>query len=250
MRQRIRELLSALGYVVFNTRSPHGYARDGLFTHHNDHFRDDTRFQDAYARGVRAAFGIDPQIEWRVHVALWAAANAIRVPGDFVECGVNAGFISSAIMQYLDWSGIGRRFYLIDTFNGPVLTQFSEQEVGRLRAVEDAAARGAYVKDLERVRANFTEWPNVDLIQGVIPEILPTLGIKEVAFLHIDMNCAWPECAALEHFWGRLSPGALVLFDDYAYFDYGRTTALVDCTVASLGARILSLPTGQGLTIK
>jgi len=250
MRHWTRKLLNVLGYVIFNTRSDHGYARDGLFTHHNDHFRDDASFQAAYARGVKAGFGVDPRIEWRLHVALWAAANALRVSGDFVECGVNTGFISSAIMQYLNWGRVDRRFHLIDTFSGPVLTQFSEQEAGRLRAVKNALAKGAYVKDLERVRANFAEWPNVELIQGIVPEILPTVETKEVAFLHIDMNCALPECAALEHFWGTLPPGAVVLFDDYAYFDNDRTAALVDSMAAFLGAKILSLPTGQGLIIK
>jgi len=250
MKKWIRSLFSSFGYVLFNTRLHKSYAQDGLFTHHSDHFRDDASFQAAYARGVKAGLGVDPQIEWRLHVALWAAALAVRVPGDFVECGVNAGFVSSAIMQYLNWGATGRRFYLVDTFDGPVLSQFSEREAGRLAAAKDAAARGAYVKDLERVQANFTEWPNVELVQGAVPGILPTVGAKQVAFLHIDMNCALPDCAALNHFWRTLSPGAVVLFDDYAYFGYDQTAALVDSAVACLGAKILSLPTGQGLIIK
>jgi hypothetical protein len=53
--------------------------------------------------------------------------------GDFVECGVNAGFVSSAIMKKLQWNTLGRRFYLIDTFTGPVLTQYSQEEVQKDR---------------------------------------------------------------------------------------------------------------------
>jgi len=78
---------------------------------------DDPLFRKAYARGVRAA-GQDYNWHWRVHVGLWAAACASRLDGDFVECGVNRGFLSSAIMVYLDWDSLGKQFYLLDTFRG------------------------------------------------------------------------------------------------------------------------------------
>jgi|SRR6185312_4398484 len=60
------------GYIPFDTS--HNYAEDGLFTFHNDSFRADTVFRAAYARGIRAGHGVDPHFEWRIHVALWAAA--------------------------------------------------------------------------------------------------------------------------------------------------------------------------------
>ena len=55
-----------------------------------------------------------------------------------------------------------KRFYLIDTFRGPVLSQYSEEEVqrGQRKIVEEAMAKGAYVTDIDRVRANYAEWPN------------------------------------------------------------------------------------------
>ena len=40
---------------------------------------------------------MDPKIEWRVHVALWAAKCAVRAEGDFVECGVNHGPVVNAM---------------------------------------------------------------------------------------------------------------------------------------------------------
>ena len=252
VKRLVRKLLASAGYVVFNTRSLECYARDGLFTSNNDGFRDAPFFKAAYARGVKASGGHDPQMEWRVHVALWVARAASAVPGDFVECGVNAGFISSAIMHRLDWGNIDKRFYLIDTFNGPVLTQYSPDEVhrGRVQAAEDALARGAYVTSLERVRANYAEWPNVEIVRGAVPEVLPALGIERVAFLHLDMNCAYPERAALEHFWDVLSPHAMVLLDDYAYFGHESQAHAIDSAAEHLGTEVLSLPTGQGLIVK
>ena len=252
MKRLIRKALNRAGYVVFNTRSPHGYAQDGLFTMHSDHFRRDEAFRAAYARGVKAGQGLDPKMEWRVHVALWAASTASRAAGDFVECGVNAGFVSSAIMQSLDWRNSGKRFYLIDTFSGPVLSQYSQREIdsGRDAVAKSALAAGAYVTDMERVRANFSEWPNALVVQGTVPDVLETLSFGEVAFLHLDMNCALPERAALEFFWSRISPGGIVLLDDYTYFGHGSQAEAIDAVAARLGFKVLALPSGQGLIVK
>jgi len=77
----------------------------------------DPAFAQAYARGILAA-GSDYRWHWRVHVGLWAARCAAKLAGDFVECGVNRGFLSSAIMSLLKWDSTERTFYLLDTFAG------------------------------------------------------------------------------------------------------------------------------------
>jgi Methyltransferase domain len=250
MKRFIKTLLARMDIAVFNARGR--YNQDGLFTIHSDHFRSDPAFRAAYTRGIEASNGVDPGFEWRVHVALWAAAIALRGPGSFVECGVNTGFISSAIMNKLQWGALDRRFYLIDTFSGPVLAQYSHDEIerGRLTIANDALAAGSYVTDIARVRANYAEWANVVIVQGAVPEILTDLDTGSVAFLHIDMNCALPERAALEFFWGRLSPGGVVLFDDYAHFGHDCQRDSIDAAAMGLGVDILSLPTGQGLIVK
>lgn len=245
-----KSLLRRFGLAAFRVRER--YLQDGLFTVHSDHFRSDPVFRAAYQRGLQASNGVDPLFEWRVHIALWAAQIALRTEGDFVECGVNAGFISSSIMHKLHWSSVGKQFFLIDTFSGPVLAQYSAAEVQQQRVAiaTRALLRGAYVTDLDRVRANFAEWGNAVVIQGAVPQVLHQLAIGSVAFLHIDMNCALPEQAALEFFWNRLSPGSVVLFDDYAYHGHTCQRDAIDSVVRARGAEVLSLPTGQGLLIK
>lgn len=246
----IKTALARAGVGIYRARSR--YAQDGLVTVHSDRFRDDPSFQAAYQRGVRASRGVDPAFEWRVHIALWAAQTALRVDGDFVECGVNAGFISSAILEKLHWNSISRRFYLIDTFSGPVLAQYSAEEAQKQRLVlaRRALQAGAYVTDIDRVRANFAEWKNTVIVPGAVAEILEQIEFGTVAFLHIDMNCALPERAALEFFWDRLSPGAVVLLDDYCYYGHECQRDAIDAAARSRHAEVLSLPTGQGLIIR
>jgi len=246
----VTRALDAVGLRVVRTRGR--YARDGLVTIHSDRFRDTPAFRAAYARGLAAASGVDPRFEWRIHVALWAARTSLRVPGDFVECGVNAGFVSSAIMQHLQFGRLDRRFHLVDTFSGPPLDQYSDAEVrqGRRRVAESAMAAGAYVVDVERVRANFAEWPNAVVVQGAVPEVLAKLDARHIAFLHLDMNSALPERAALECLWDRLTSGAIVLFDDYTYHGHEQQALAIDDVAAARGAEVLALPTGQGVLVR
>ena len=227
------------------------YDADGLATVHNADFLRDPAFVRAYARGVQAAEA-DYGWRWRIHVGLWAASSAVLLPGDFVECGVNRGFMSSAIMEHLDWSARARTFYLLDTFTGLDERYVSDAEraKGALRTNQAAIASGFYTTSVERVRANFGQWRNVEIVEGPIPETLGRITSAQVAFVHLDMNCAPPEVAALEYLWPRLVPGALVLLDDYAYRRHELQKEAMDGLAARLGVAILSLPTGQGLLIR
>ena len=109
---------------------------------------------------------------------------------------------------------------------------------------------GFYVNGVESVKENFSEWKNVRIIEGSIPDTLSAVETEKVAFLHLDMNCAPPEVAAFEYFWDRLVPGAFILLDDYAYQNYEPQKMAMDAAAGGKNLKIASLPTGQGLLIK
>ena len=226
------------------------YAADGFASFHNHEFMQDARFRGAYDRGL-AAVGADYEWHWRVHIGLWAAQCSARLPGDFVECGVNYGFLSSAIMQLLDWNSLDKTFYLLDTFQGIEESQLSDAErhEGALEQNRKHLETAFYVKGVERARKNFSEWKNVSIIEGAIPGTLPRVLADKIAFLHLDMNCAEPEVAAAEHFWPRLTPGAMVLLDDYASTGFRQQKLAMDKFAAGKNVPIVSLPTGQGLMV-
>ena len=175
----------------------HIYDQDSLRTIHDHAFMDDPVFRRAYARGVKAAT-TDYNWHWRVHVGLWAARCASSLPGDFVECGVNRGFLSSSIMELLDWDRVGKTFFLLDTFSGldPRFVSEAERAEGILAKNQAAIEAGFYVLDPSDVRTNFAEWQNVEIIAGSIPETLPQVRSRQIAFLSIDLNCTPPEVAA------------------------------------------------------
>jgi len=229
------------------------YAQDGLVSVHSHTFIRDPLFIKAYARGVQAIGGVDTyQWHWRIHIGLWVANVASRLEGDFVECGVNKGFLSSAIMEYLDWNSLDRDFYLLDTFAGldERFVSGSERKFGALQKNAESLRSGFYVRGVDEVRANFAQWPRARIVEGAVPETLEQVTASRVAYLHLDMNCAPPEVAALTHFWDKLVQGAPVLLDDYAYFGFTPQKLAMDDFARAHGVTVCSLPTGQGLLIK
>ena len=109
---------------------------------------------------------------------------------------------------------------------------------------------GGYVTDVDSVRQRYERWDSVIIVKGTVPEVLASMDVSKIAFLHLDMNCAFPECEALKFFWDRISAGGIVLLDDYAYFGYEAQGDAMDFVARSFGASILALPTGQGMILK
>lgn len=227
------------------------FSYDGLSSIHNHDFMSDEHYIAAYTRGVEAV-GSDYKWFWRVHIGLWAARTAAQHAGDFVECGVNYGFLSSAIMKDLDWNSTGRTFYLLDTYAGIDDRYLSDQERagGVAEKNRKLVEEGVYTSNIDTVRKNFSEWPKAKVIQGTIPDTLADIDSEQIAYLHIDLNCTLPEVAALEYLWERLVPGAIILLDDYAYYGYQPQKDGMDEWAAKMKISIASLPTGQGLMIK
>ena len=227
------------------------YCEDNLLTVQNHEFIDEPAFARAYARGIQAA-GPEYNLRWRAHVVLWAAASASKLPGDFLECGVNKGFMSSAIMNYLDWNKLDKKFYLLDTFQGldPRYVSDEEKAAGYLERNKNSLASGYYVSGVDAVKKNFSEWKNAIVVQGSIPDSLSAVKSRAIAFIHMDLNCSPPEVAALELLWDRLVPGAYILHDDYAQMAHKISKEGMDKFAATKGLQFVSLPTGQGLLIK
>lgn len=258
-RDRLKARLRELEKGGAKKRGPAGvpwdelaYNADGLSVWgKNLAFLGEERFRKAYRKGAesghRFAKDIDKfHIEWRVHVALWAAGVGLRLDGDFVECGVNTGILSLAIADYHDFGSSGRTFFLFDTFRGTPEDQMDDEErEKRLRDNE------LYYPDCyELAKENFAPYPNMRLVRGRVPDTLADAGVGKVAYLSIDMNVAEAERAAMEFFWDKLVPGAPVVLDDYAWAGCESQKAAIDRFAAGVGTSVLSLPTGQGLMVK
>jgi hypothetical protein len=243
VRSVLRFLVHPERYVYFGP--PPTYDKDGLATIHNADFARDEAFVRAYApnRAARRWVGSwgDGDPEWRMFVACWAARQACTIPGDFVECGVYRGGLANTVMEYVGFRSFAdRTFWLLDTFEG----------VPPEHRSVDEAYRHDYGNSYDEVAALFSSCANVRIVRGEVPATLSAITASNIAFLSIDMNAAVPELAAAETLWHRLSPGAVMLLDDYGFDGHAAQKRAFDTFAATQGRAVLGLPTGQGIIIK
>ncbi len=221
------------------------YRQDGLVTQHSADFMKDERFARAYHLGEATNSWNGWPTHWRSHVACWAADRAKALEGDFVECGVNKGAISRMVMEYICFSKMtDRKFYLIDTYEGLVEEQITEEEK------EFGRRAATYKPCYEEVQGTFREFPNAVIVRGRIPDVLPQVRPEKVCYLSIDMNVAEPEIAAAEYFWEKMVSGAAMLLDDYGWLGHDAQKRAFDDFAVRKNVPLLCLPTGQGLILK
>ena len=169
----------------------------------------------------------------------------MRVPGDFIECGTNRGGTAMAIIHYNDFEKSEKKFYLLDTFAGFDTSILTKKEG---QSIEGYQQR--YQDCYEDVKKTFQSRAFVKIIKGSVPSTLPSVISEKIAFLHLDMNCSAPERAAIEFFWDKLTPGGVVLLDDYAWDDHEEQKTTLDEFAASKGLEVVGMATGQGMLLK
>jgi len=224
------------------------FSGDSIVSWHNVEFLADPAFIRAVDAGnERQSWNPTYDVRWRYHVILWAARRAARLEGDFVECGVNRGGFSRAVVEYLDFARLDKTFYLMDTFDGLVEAYLTPEE--RARGVSREAF-AKYTECYDDVRDAFQPFPNVVLVRGPIPDTLAQVTPNQVSYLSIDMNAVVPEIAAAEHFWDRLVSGAVMILDDYGHEPHVLQKHAFDRFAAERDVQVLFLPTGQGLIFK
>ena len=67
------------------------------------------------------------------------------------------------------------------------------------------------------VRRRFQQKDYVVVTKGGVPDILHEIAPDRIAFLHLDMNSPRAETGALEVLFDRISPGGIIVFDDYGW---------------------------------
>ncbi len=216
----------------------------------NISFMRDPAFAEAWARvaALNEPYwpGGTPDVRWRAHISVWAARHALQVPGDFVECGVNTGLFSSMIYALTDLSRSEKRFFLFDTFEGIPVSAVREEEQAMSRGWNERV----YNFDSFKVaQAVFEPYPNARLVRGVLPGSLDQVEIDAIAFLSMDLNVASAELETAERLWPKLSPGAVVVLDDYGFHGHRPQYDGWNAFAAARNVSIATLPTGQGLIL-
>lgn len=231
------EKVGAAVRQVLDQVSPGRHFGDNLLTWgRNMSMLDDKPFVDAWRDNVES--DSDKAIMWRRYVLACAGYHCVQLEGDFVECGAYTGVGVKTVVDYLGGQAFPKTFWAYDVF-----------EHDASMANHAMAEHGS---DLyPRVRAKFAAYPQVNVIKGLIPDVFKDHAPDRIAYLHIDLNQAPAEVAALDHLFDRMTPGGMLILDDYEWSGvYRRQKLAEDPWFEARSYRVMPLPTGQGLVIK
>jgi O-methyltransferase len=182
-----------------------------------------------------------PNWHWNLNTVVWAVEEARSIEGDFVELGVFKGHTTLFTAEYLNFETWPKTWWLCDTFEGVPEDQL---DPGWTKINRDLYEN---TFSHEEVVERFAAFPNIHVHKGRVPEALAEGCPEKIAFLHMDMNNATAEIAALDVLFDRLSPGGIIIFDDFGWSHSHKQNKAEKAWFAERGLRILALPTGQGL---
>jgi hypothetical protein len=172
-------------------------------------------------------------------VKLFGLIEALRyihragVPGEIVESGVwRGGSMQAAALTLQSCGDTERELHLFDTFEG--MPPPSESDVrlkdGRtakdLLDESDRDKRIWAIATLDDVKQGMAEtgYPAEKIFyhQGRVEETIPGEAPERIALLRLDTD--WYESTRheLNHLYDRLSPGGVLIIDDYLYWEGAR----------------------------
>lgn len=256
---RVKALFKKLNWFARNYRSitvdslvvpnkflgPLKFVADSVATSNNCDFLEDPRFKKAYTLAHNTSPWKNFEMQWRTYVVCSLAELVKRLPGDFVECGVNTGAYSRALIDYIDFNQTGKTFYLFDTYQGLVSAQISESEISA--GVDSYLS--TYTDVYDQVVETFAPF-NTRIIKGMVPDTLQQCDAATICYLSIDMNVVAPEIAAANYFWDKMVSGAVMIIDDYGFPAHIVQKKAFDQFAKEKQVPILYIPTGQAIIFK
>ena len=155
-----------------------------------------------------------------------------RIPGAFVECGVFMGGSSMAAALMAKHLGAKLDIHLFDTFEGmPRPTErdgfiYSGKPALDVQKFYDETGKAWTRCDESSVSANMTTTgydPRLlHFHRGMVERTIPDQAPARISVLRLDTD--WYESTKHElvHLWPRLSPGGILIVDDYGEFTGAR----------------------------
>jgi O-methyltransferase len=152
-----------------------------------------------------------------------------RVQGDIVECGVwKGGSMMAAARTLLELGATSRNLYLFDTFEGmpsPGVqdVDLENEPAADLMSQSDKQSSLVWAYSaLEEVKRNLlsTGYPEsrVFFVKGKVEETIPQNAPSQIALLRLDTDWYESTYHELVHLYPRLSPGGVLIIDDYGHW--------------------------------
>ena len=164
--------------ITNELHGPITFKADGLITSNNCDFINTEPFVTSYIKAKETNPWPGFTLQWRTYIVCWLANHVKSLDGDFVECGVNTGAYSRAVIDFIKFKETQKKFYLFDTFSGLDENLVSDSE-------KDAGIKnyfGSYKDVYKQVLETFSGF-NVDVIKGSVPSTLTNCNIVKICYI-------------------------------------------------------------------
>lgn len=170
------------------------------------------------------------------------------IPGATAEAGVFRGLGSYLMCRVLrEESGAfdGSGHFMIDSFEGLPPGRDDDGPTATVGRFNNTS--------VEHVRGALSEFPNVKIVKGWIPSAFTELPQTTYRFVHVDVDLHDSTLDSLEYFYPRMSPGGIIVVDDYGPWPTGvwpGCAKAVRAFCSRMGIGHTSLDTGNAVIVK
>jgi len=156
--------------------------------------------------GVKSLTVVSPE---RCYMLASLARSAMKLNGNFAECGVYKGGTALLLARVLEET-TDKKFYLFDSFEG--LSKENKEH-------DNCYREGNYAfRSVESVKQALRDYERfIDIRKGWIPETFTGLENERDAFVHVDVDLYQAALDCCEYFYPRLVAGSVMVFDDYGF---------------------------------
>lgn len=174
------------------------------------------------------------------------ALDRTEKTGKVAECGCWKGLSSRLICEQILFKRPkfdGSDFYVFDSFEGLSKPSRFDKKV-------DNSFIGMFSSGENNLRKVLSDFPNVNILKGWIPDVFSKVSKQKYSFVHLDVDLAEPTIKSLEFFWPQMLSGGIILCDDYGSKMWLGTKIQTDNFVVDNKISYLRLSTGQILLFK
>ena len=147
--------------------------------------------------------------------------SILPVPGDILEFGVYkaASLIRWASFRETLENAHVRKIIGFDSFGKfPISNDASKEDIDFVEKFSTAGGDGLSLQTTEALMRQ-KSFENVELIEGDVTSTLPDYLAKnqhlKISLLHMDLDVYDPTIFVMNQLWDRISPGGLIVIDDY-----------------------------------
>ena len=182
-------------------------------------------FNDLYLTALRVTTSCPTPIRrrYRLMYLVELLDSTSDVDGLVVECGCYLGLSSYVLCSFLrqrESAFDGNGYHIFDSFEGlsePTADDDIPDDWNKAEQLRQMTKAGHFAAPLAAVKESLKEFPAITYHPGWIPASFAGLAPSPYRFVHVDVDLYDPTLDTLTYFYPRLSPGGLIVSDDYSW---------------------------------